>query len=75
MNSDHTNETSIAPLSVAEADGVAEATAWVEAMDCSEELFGCDFNVFNSLEQTETSVLDYDSDASCLCNFPLASAF
>jgi hypothetical protein len=60
---------------VVETDGTAEAIAWVHVMDCSEELFGCDFSVFNSIEQAEANAQDYALDTQSALHLPFASAF
>jgi len=75
MCRDFRNETRVSHQAAAAAADSAEAVAWVHVLDCSEELFGCEFSVFNSLEQTESSVLDYDLDAHFLRGFPFGSAF
>ena len=75
MCSDLRNESSVSTQTVAEADGMAEAAAWIHVLDCSEELFGCDFSVFNSIEQSESNAQDYDLDAQSMLNLPFASAF
>lgn len=75
MCRDLRNESSVSSEAVVETDGTAEAIAWVHVLDCSEELFGCDFNVFNNLEQTEPNALDYDMDAQFMLSLSFASAF